>query len=632
MFGQYLRSMRPAILLLLTWAATASLAQAQASATSSARAVGSDGQQLEEPQEAVAELEAGADAKAKAKAKANASADNPDNAASAASTASTASTSDGIIPAFGLSAELEAEREDPLDPSTLASLKALHQALASKEQQVNEVQQRLVQAQDQVTREELAGQLRELRADLAEDRRQFDRFALEIDLSPFIEEEEQTFDWQQELSSLLKPILAELKSATAESRAIGELRAELDTIGERKTQSTQAVERLHWLLAQDPTASLRQRLEERLEYWQRLADEANNRYTALDLQLQNKLEERQSLLDETTSYARHFVRTRGLNLLLALAAFGLVFFGVRWIATQIMRLRKPQAEKQFSSRLALLLLHAFSVLGGLLAMMAVFNAAGDWFMLGIIIIFLLGIGWASIHTLPSQIESVKLILNVGTVREGERLVFSELPYRVESLAFRAKLVNPELEGGVQELPVRDLVGYHSRPAGEGEAWFPTRPGDWVELDDGLLGQVSHQSPSAVRLTELGGAEVIYPTNRFLRQHPRRLSERFRILERFAIDYRHQAIATTEVPALMQAALEDALPSLVDEGQLRALSLIFAGIGSSSLNYRIEVQLEGAAAPRSELIRAGIQRTLVEACNRHGWTLPCMPISLHQASA
>lgn len=599
MFRYCLRSLRLAVLLLLIWAATASLvqAQAQASATSSARSAESDGQPLQEQQEAIAE-----------------------------------SGDDSTAPALGLTAELESKQDDPLDPSTLASLKALHQALASKEQQVNEVQQRLVQAQDQVTREELAGQLRELRADLAEDRRQFDRFALEIDLSPFIEEEAQTFDWQQELSSLLKPILAELKSATAESRAIGELRAELETIGERKTQSTQAVERLHWLLAQDPTASLRQRLEERLEYWQRLADEANNRYTALDLQLQNKLEERQSLLDETTSYARHFVQTRGLNLLLALAAFGLVFFGVRWIATQIMRLRKPQAEKQFSSRLALLLLHAFSVLGGLLAMMAVFNAAGDWFMLGIIIIFLLGIGWASIHTLPSQIESVKLILNVGTLREGERLDFNEVPYRVDSLAFRAKLVNPELDGGVQELPVRDLVGYHSRPAGEDEVWFPTRPGDWVELDDGLLGQVSHQSPSAVRLTELGGAEVIYPTNRFLQQHPRRLSERFRILERFGIDYRHQAIATTEVPALMQAALEDALPTLLDEGQLGALSVIFESAGSSSLNYRIEVQLEGAAAPRSELIRAGIQRTLVDACNRHGWTLPFMQVSLHQASA
>jgi len=531
----------------------------------------------------------------------------------------------------GLTAEFEAEQGAPLDPSALESLNALHQALASKERQVVEVQQQLVAAQDQVTREDLAERLRKLRAELTEDRRQFDRFALEIDLSPFIEEEAESFDWKEELSNLLKPILAELKSVTADSRAIGELRAELETIGERKTQAEQAVERLHWLLEQSSSASLREYLEGRLEYWQRLADEASNRYTAIDLQLQSKLEQRQSLLDETTSYARNFVQTRGLNLLLAVAAFGVVFFGVRWLATQLMRLRKPQAEDQFSSRLALLLLHVFSVLGGLLAMMAVFNAAGDWFMLGIIIIFLIGIAWASINTLPSQVESVKLILNVGTVREGERILFNEVPYRVESLAFRARLVNPQLGGGVQELPVRDLVGYHSRPPGDDEAWFPTHRGDWVELDDGLLGQISHQSPSAVHLTDLGGAEIVYPTSDFLQQHPRRLAERFRIIEHFGIDYRHRSIATAEVPDLMRAALADALPALLDEGQLQAVSVIFATAGASSLDYRIEVRLDGSAAPHTELIRCAIQRILVDACNRHGWTIPFTQITLHQAS-
>ncbi len=590
-----------AILLLLTWAGSAEPLLAQSSAAQSAQ---------------------GDDSGAQAP------------SAAEASTELSSATAVGTEPTdaqVGFTADIDVEQGAPLDPSALASLKALHQALASKERQVSKVQQQLVEARDQVTREELADRLRELRAELIEDRRQFDRFALEIDLSPFIEEEEQSFDWQEELSNLLKPILAELKSATAESRAIGELRADLETIGQRKTQAEQAVDRLEWLLEQEPSDSLRERLEARLEHWQRLAGEAKNRYTALDLQLQNKLEERQSLLDETTSYARNFFQTRGLNLVLAVAAFGLVFFGVRWLATQLMRLRKPQAEQQFSRRLALLLLHILSVLGGLLAMMAVFNAAGDWFMLGIIIIFLLGVGWASINTLPSQIESVKLILNVGTVREGERILFNEVPYQVESLAFRAKLVNPELEGGIQQLPVRDLVGYHSRPAGDDEPWFPTRRGDWVELDDGLFGQIRHQSPSAVRLTDLGGAEIVYPTSDFLQQHPHRLAERFRIIEHFGIDYRHQTIATTEVPDLMQAALAEALPALLDEGQLQAVNVIFANVGVSSLDYRIEVRLHGSAAPRSELIRGAIQRILVDACNRHDWTIPFTQITLHQAS-
>lgn len=531
----------------------------------------------------------------------------------------------------GPAAASAAAGSDPLDPSTLQSLSALNQALTSKEQQTTKVQQQLVEARDPVSREELAQQLRELRAELADERRQFDRFALEIDLAPFVEEEQQPFDWQQELSKLLQPILAEVKSATAESRAIGELRNKLDTIGKRKALAGQAVERLRLLLQQEPSPSLRERLEARLKHWERIANEVDNRYTALDLQLQNKLEQRESILDETASYARNFVQTRGLNLLLAVGAFGVVFFGVRWIAGQLMRRRKPAAEQPFGSRLTLLLLHAFSILGGLLAMMAVFNAAGDWFMLGLIIIFLIGVGWASIKTLPGQIESVKLILNIGTVREGERILFGEVPYRVDSLAFRAQLVNPALDGGVQQLPVRDLVGYHSRPAGADEAWFPTRNGDWVELNDGLLGQVIHQSPSAVRLADLGGSEIVYPTPRFLQQHPRRLSERFRLVERFRLDYRHQAIATTEVPRRMQEALAEALPAHLEADELKALSVCFEAAGPSSLDYRVQVQLAGSAAPRFELIRGRIQQILVDACNRQGWTIPFTQITLHQAS-
>lgn len=520
----------------------------------------------------------------------------------------------------------------PLDTATLQSLEALERALESRERQVARVQQRLIDARDDVTRQELADRLRAMRAELEDQRTQFDRFALAIDLRPFIDIEEQPFDWQREISKLLRPILAELESATAESRAIGDLRAQMNTVGERKELAEQAVARLQRLLAADPSASLQARLEERLEHWQRVALESGDRYTALDLQLQNRLEQRQSVLDETTSFARDFFRNRGLNLFLAVSAFAAVFVAIRWVSGTVLRLRKPTAAKQFSSRLTVLLLHVFSILGGLLAMMLVFNAAGDWFMLGIIIIFLIGVGWASINTLPSQIETVKLVLNIGTVREGERVEFNGIPYRVDSLAFQARLVNPELAGGVQLLPVRALVGYHSRPAGDDEAWFPTRAGDWVELGDGRLGRIADQSPSAVRLIEPGGAEVVYPAAGFIAEHPRRLVGQFRLVARFGIDYRHQAIATSEVPQLMQAQLQESLPEVVAAEAIQAVTVFFAAATASALEYCVHVDLAGSEAPRVPIIRMAVQRILVEACNRHDWVIPFTQITVHQAQA
>ncbi|QVL50454.1 MAG: hypothetical protein KFB96_08530 [Thiocapsa sp.] len=521
------------------------------------------------------------------------------------------------------------------DTTSLQSLEALHKALSSQEQQVAETQRRLIAAEDDVTRQALGDDLRELREQLKEQRLQFERFALEIDLRPFIDEVDQPFDWQEELSKLLKPILAELESATAESRVIGDLRAELNQVEERKGLAEKAVARLERLLGEGPSVDLRTRLEERLTHWQRIADDTANRYTALDIQLENRLAQRQSVFDETTGYAKRFFQTRGLNLLLAVGAFCAVFFGVRYLSSLVGRLQASKvtagtARTKFSSRLAALILHVFSVLGGLIAMMLVFNMAGDWFMLGIIIIFLIGVAWASIKTLPSQVETVRLVLNIGAVREGERILFNALPFKVEVLGFRARLVNPRLDGGLQEIPVNALVGHYSRPAGADEEWFPTRTGDWVELADGRMGQVSRQSPSAVHLSELGGEDIVYPTDVFVGLNPRRLSEGFRIVSTFGIDYRHQAIATTEVPERMREKLEQGLPDLIPREHIKAVAVYFQSAAASSLDYEIHVDVAGEAARQTPLIRHAIQRILVDACNDNGWEIPFTQITLHQA--
>ncbi|WP_328984394.1 AAA family ATPase [Thiorhodovibrio winogradskyi] len=518
----------------------------------------------------------------------------------------------------------------------LRSLEALDRALASKEEQVGEVQRQLIAAEDSVTQQELSERLRKLKDELGEQRRQFEKFAVNIDLRPFIEEEEKPFNWQDELSKLLKPIIAELENATKESRAIGELRAQMNEVEERKRLAAEASTRLKQLLAQNPSPALQERLQERLDNWQRIATDSSNNYAALELQLNNRLAQRQSVLEETTGYAKRFFRTRGLNLVMAIAAFALVFLGVRWLANALRRL-SPAADNRFSTRLTTLLLHAFSVLGGLIAMLLVFNMAGDWFMLGIILIFLIGIGWASINTLPSQIETVKLILNIGPVREGERLVFNGLPYRVESLAFTARLVNPLLDGGLQQMPVKHLVGHISRPPGEQEPWFPTEQGDWVELADGRLGQVIHQSPANVIVQEPGGAEVRYPTDGFVALNPRKLSQGFRVVSRFGIDYRHQAIATTEVPKRLLEALDKELPTALDNafGQgkakqvIKAINVLFAQASGASLDYLIHLDLGGEAASMTPIIQASIQRILVNACNSQGWEIPLTHLGIHQ---
>ncbi len=530
---------------------------------------------------------------------------------------------------------VETRVESPLisEQNTVQSLEALGRSLAVKEQELTELQANVASATDDLAREDLRTQMISLRKDIDDQRRQFERFAVDIDLSPFIPATEpKKFDWQEKVNELLEPIMAEIESATAESRAIGELRGQLNEVGKKRDLAREALTNLDTLLQQPTSTELNSRLLTRQNAWKRIYEDANNEFTALDLQLQGKLAARQSVLDSSTKYVRTFVRTRGLNLLFGILAFCLVFFGFRIIERVIHRTRKTSEQRSFSTRLTALLFHIFSVLGGLLAMMAVFNLVGDWFMLGIVVIFLIGVAWAGVNTLPQQIETIKLMLNIGAVKEGEVLLYENLPYRVESLGFSAKLVNPLLDGGVRILPVKYLVGQHSRQPGANEATFPCKAGDWVTLSDGITGMVEIQTPGYVQLLQPGGARAVYQTTDFLTRRPVNLSATFRIESKIGIDYRHLAIATTEVPRTLTEKLKSGIPAIVGTENLVSASVDFSAAGTSSLDFTATVDLRGAVAKDERDIRFAIQRLLVEACRENNWEIPFPQVTVHQTKS
>lgn len=542
----------------------------------------------------------------------------------------------GLVAGFGIGT---ASGEVPVEPGpdvsapgqgTLQSLEALQRALAMKEVEATTLQEQLAAATDDLMRDDVRRRLQEVRTAIEEQRRQFDGFAVDIDLSPFSPQKETKFDWQEQVGKLLEPILAEFENATAESRVIGQLRAQLQDVRKRRDLAGKAVTNLEALLAQPASTELLARLTSRLENWRRIWEEANNEFSALDLQLQSRLAARESVLDQTTHYAKNFFKTRGLNLLLGILAFCLVFFGFRLGDYVARKVRRKGTEKQLSSRLTTLLFHVFSILGGLVGMMLVFNLAGDWFLLGIIIIFLFGVGWASIKTLPQQVETIKLMLNIGAVREGEFIIYEGTPYCVDSLGLSAHLNNPRLEGGTRLLPVKYLVGMNSRPIGAQEVLFPCEKGAWVALAGGQVGKVLSQTPAVVQLAAPGGEQIVYPTAAFLGLQPKNLSAGFRVETTFGVDYRHQALATTEIPAKMQAKLQAELPRIIGPENISEIRVFLSGASNSSLDYAIWADLEGPAAPFYLQVPAAIQQILVDACNEQGWTIPFTQVTIHNA--
>ena len=194
------------------------------------------------------------------------------------------------------------------------------------------------------------------------------------------------------------------------------------------------------------------------------------------------------------------------------------------------------------------------------------------------------------------------------------------------------LVNPSLLGGGLRLPVRDLVGLHSRPFDPKEAWFPTEEGDWVILSDDTYGRVIRQTPDWITVIELGGARKVYPTADFLSLAPKNLSYNFRVRISFGIDYRHQEISTTEVPEIFQKKLVEGLAEVASPEEIIHIGVEFSRAGASSLDYAVLADFAGSAGSKYQKLSRAISRICVDVCNEQGWVIPFTQITVHQADA
>ena len=222
------------------------------------------------------------------------------------------------------------------------------------------------------------------------------------------------------------------------------------------------------------------------------------------------------------------------------------------------------------------------------------------------------------------------MLNLGSVREGERIIFNGIPWDIRSINVISELVNPWLEGGHLRVPLRDLIPLISRVPDPNEPYFPTRLNDWLLLPDQTHAKVVKQSPEWVQLVMLGNARLAFPAADFIGMSPRNLTAGFRLGNTFGVDYAHQAICTTEIPDILQARLEPELVRIVGEKGLVNLNVEFAEAGASSLDYAVLADFAGAAAPHYTRLKRAIQRVCVEACNEHGWVIPFMQVTVHQA--
>ncbi len=445
-------------------------------------------------------------------------------------------------------------------------------------------------------------------------------------------------DWVEEIQELTKPLLTAIRDLTEKPRQIQELKSKIEDLETKLQQYRQASASISEL-TEDMKNNPPPDTPEGIKFQSiinNLRDEYDPELVQLNLEearasMEDFLKADESVVESATKTIKNFFQTRGRNLLVTVLTFAAFWWVLsrlrRWILTRkFLTNRKSSIGKLFNAAYNVVVL-LFCLFVGL-ACLYFFN---DWLLITLIIMGIFFVLWTSRQWIPQFFEEIKLIVDLGTVREGQRLIWQGVPWLVKEIRLHATLVNERLQGGEIILPLYQLIDMNSRPVVKNEPWFPTRLHDWVLLGDECYGKVEYQTMEQVVINlKEGGALKYYNTEDYLSQNPVNISNGFEYSIEFGLDYEIQSRICDEIPVLFTEEIKRHLQLHFegDDPNFYALEVLLDNAGASSLNLVVEVYVHGRCAPLYEECRREIITTLVRICNEHNLGIPFNQLTVH----
>jgi hypothetical protein len=480
--------------------------------------------------------------------------------------------------------------------------------------------------------ENIPATVSQLDGEIQQLRWQFASLMTQVDVQQFEAPEAAQLDLMTEALEALRPIVGALNDITEPARRKQDLKRAIEVAEDREEVIREARDKVRQVLASlrslppsaANTVAIEQATIELQEHWLPSLAHVERQLIVLR-ENQRQLEQDQDNWLTSLRAQSSAILDSGISIVTCIAVFLTVFYLLRFLSGLIVGKR---ASSQFPRRLLKVLLRILTLSLAIAATLVVPFAREDYVLMTLGIVFVVGVGWVVAKSAPLYVEQIRLILNIGSVREGERIVVDGLPYKVDALRFYSRLSNPALTGGALRVPIEQLIGERSRAAGPDEPWFPCHEGDIVAIDN-IVGRVQLQTPEMVVVAERQDAPRNYPTATFLSLNPRNLSRGFEVYVTFGIDYAHQTEAIDKIPALLQNDLAAGLAQCTDAQAVGNVRVELAEAGSNSLNLEVEVQFAGPAAGHYHSLKRRINRLLVQSCSQHGFGIPLPQLQVQQ---
>ena len=528
----------------------------------------------------------------------------------------------------------EAARPLPASSSdTEVMLASLVELQKNIRQEISVTRRQLKASTSEAEKTTLEEELKQLDQQLSDSVADFERIATGVEPSVFIAQAETGFSWKDELTTLLEPTVKELKQLTARARQKTQLKEEILDLGKQAATANRAVAQLNTLIAASHDPKIKTYLRELLPAWQNMHKRLQGKLELTQLELVKLEDQNGGAAHSPTEYIKTFFRERGLYLLAAVLAFGGVLVLCRLLNLLLMRVLPGARRDQrpLYVRIFEILFYVFTMVAAVGSFVFVLYLAEDWFLLSLALILLLGVVWAVRQVVPKLWQQSLLMLNLGPVHEGERVIYQEIPWKVEALNVFCKLHNPDL-GMTLRIPIASMIDQVSRPFTQDEPWFPCRKDDWVLVGAKPLAKVVSCTHEQVEVVEMGGRRIVYRTGDFLAATPINLSSGFSLSILFGLSYDLQPIITTEVLAKLEAFLQGKMEEHGYMEGCHSLSVDFKQAGASSLDVVVLATFKGEMVPQYPRLERALNKWCVDCCNENGWEIPFPQLTVHRPDA
>lgn len=422
-----------------------------------------------------------------------------------------------------------------------------------------------------------------------------------------------------------------MKEASKRPRLIESLKSELIAYKMRIPKIQEALNVIEIHQKNNKSPILTEELEEQHKFWLHQKKEFETKKASIEQQLNDFEKQQQPLGDSLRDFFNDF-KERGLHLIMALLVFAILMFLFKFISKIICKNNPLHKNPKLLmwANLTDIVLQGIFIFIALCCSFFVLYSSGDWLLIAIGLVIVIGLIVALKNAFGHYWEQTKLILNIGGIRKGEKVIYNGVAYKVESIGVFSILKNPILTGGTLRLPIRDLIPMTSRAYDESEAWFPCKKDDFILFKNKDFRQVSRITPEVVELSFFGAPEF-YSMQTFLKASVRNLSvEPFWAWDTIYLDHKYLPIAQSEIVVKLNAYVEIEAKKLFGD-TLVSVWVEFNYIRNGSLGFLIGLLMKPEAASKYSSISRKLRQMGMQVALKNNWESPYSQLTISQSN-